>query len=225
VRRFTKWSALASLAVVVAFAGCKDNTPPRNEAMTADLERDLNLVSSAKPKSMQIVSALEQGPLGAPSGRNKGRRAPIRTPKGVPEADPTATEQEVVPTNLAGNSPAPVVGVSVTQTAPSSGPSVIVEPSIPSAEPEPGIVPGSQIPTEDGGIGSNHGRINGGAIRGIIGGAIGVIIRGGMVGDDHCKPRGADRGIGAIGGMGAVRPFGGEMPGRQVGRGSPYPRY
>ena len=176
---------------------------PQGE-MTADLERDLALATNAQRPGTQVVSAIEGGPRGAPSGTQRGQRDQVTRPKRAPRPTPDADVQETAVLPSLENAPAPAVVVTTTtQTAPAP----IPEPSVSAPNSEPiGAPSGGRSPMDEG-----RGRGQGGVI-GIgtgIGGVIGVIIRGGAAGEDHCEIHDRRRGRGRMplplpGGMGGV---------------------
>src|SRR6185436_13199488 len=81
------------MGAALVLAGCSHSNG-KNEAMTADLERDLQLANSVKPHT-QFVSALEQNSSNAPSGNEKGQRAVVTTRKKAPIKAPSPTVEEV----------------------------------------------------------------------------------------------------------------------------------
>lgn len=175
---------VAGAATVMVMLGC--GGAPEQGQMTADLERDLQLAIDARPAPAMVVSAIEGGPTGAPSGRERGRRDAVPTPRRTPRPAPAPQVEEVAapePQQAA----APVVTDPVaTETAPAPTPEPVpqvatIEPGIHQA-PERGPSAGSgEIETRgEGGMGS--GRRGGG-----WGGIIGVIIRGGGAGIDNCE--------------------------------------
>ena len=159
-------------------------------ALSDGLKQDLAAASAAKIelangsaayKPMRFVSDIEQTNVSAPVQRAPApRRVPVRS---------AAVEQD------RETSPAPASGevVQVAQTAtevaPSSAPEAGV-PSVPIVSPRPSALP-VDVPFSQGdgrsGAGIGMGRGEG---RGMgIGDVIGVVIRGGGVGEDHCVPR------------------------------------
>lgn len=191
---------------------------PQGE-MTADLERDLALASNAQRSGTQVVSAIEGGPRGAPSGTQRGLRDQVTRPKRAPKPTPKAEVQETAALPSLENAPAPAVVVTErTQTAPAP----IPEPSV--------IAPNNDpigAPAGGGRMDEGRGRGQGGVI-GIgsgIGGVIGVIIRGGGAGEDHCEihDRRNGRGRGRLpiplpGGMGGMGGIGGGIGGVAIPR-------
>ncbi len=194
--------------------------------MTADLERDLQMASTARPSRSQAVSAVELVANGGPSGRERGARALVRTPRHAPVESPSAHVNEVAAPETPAEELAPLIAPTMTESAPAAAPAPVVEP----------------VATTDGHgpyVGTTSGTHSGGNDRGNDDGergrGRGVIIRGGGAGDDHCErhPRGGRPGV-MVGGMGGI---GGRIGGNigaigtvigvlgGGGRRSPYPRF
>lgn len=195
---------------------------PQGE-MTADLERDLALAANAQRPGTQVVSAIEGGPRGAPSGTQRGMRDQVTRPKRAPKPTPQAEVQETAVLPSLENAPAPAVVVTErTQTAPAP----IPEPSVTAPNNDP-------IGTPSGGrMDEGRGRGQGGVIGigGGIGGVIGVIIRGGAAGEDHCEIHDRRRGRGRMpiplpGGMGGIGGAIGGIGGGIGGVAVPRPRW
>ncbi len=204
MRKTMKTAAVVSgMAAVFALGGCggeRDQT-----AMTADLERDLQMATSAERPSTAVVSALEGGPTGAPSGDQVGRRDAVPTPRRTARPTPSAPITETVTSEALSEAPAPAVVTSER-----------VEPT-PAPSPEPGVQAPPDLSTEaavtsgpsasgnddagrDRGTGSgNVGTGDSGRRGGGWGGIIGVVIRGGGAGDDHCEEHDRRRNGGRIG--------------------------
>jgi len=213
-------TAAAAGAITLLALGCgSDRT---QGAMTADLERDLQLASSAVRPSNAVVSAIEGGPTNAPSGDEQGRRDNVVRPRRAPRPTPNATQlQEAPSSNVAEEAPAPAVVTAEATPAPAPVPEAGNE--APAPRPTWGVI------YDDGpsnGRGPSDGRGDQGTGRGRTGGGwggTGVIIRGGGAGDDHCEPPGRRRG--GMGGMGGGI-IGGVIGGMIGGMGRPgYPRY
>jgi len=196
--RFRTWAA----GIVTAMAlGC--GGAPAGE-MTADLERDLALATNASRPSNQVVSALEGGPRNAPSGTDRGRRDVVSRPQRAPRPKPQAPEQEVPALPTLEMAPTPAVVTTTTEIAPAPVPEPA--PTIASNEP---IGASGRGPSAGGGWDEGMGNRGRG-----VGGIIGVIIRGGAAGEDHCeihdrRGRRTGRGLplpipGGIGGMGGI---------------------
>ncbi len=202
--------AATSVAAVVVLRRAPGAT------MTADLERDLSLATSVQTTRTGIVSAIEQGRNGAPSGTSSGARMVVPTKKRAPAPAPAATVA-AVPIAPADQSPEPAVIAPPEVSVPTAAAATVAETKVVAPAPDPNatvLAPGgpSAIPSTEGDHGSgdvgrgNEG--NRGGTRGRMGGIIGVILRGGSAGDDHCEPNGRGRNghptggvIGAIGGI------------------------
>ncbi len=216
-------SAMSLVVVAFAVAGCRSDSRTAPDGMTADLERDLQLASTVRAPRTQAVSAIELVANGGPSGRTRGERALVRTPRRAPVASPSPTEQEVAAPNLPADDRAALIAPTMTQSTVAPAPAPVTEPIAIAAEHGPYI--GTSSGTYGVGDEGTRGRGDDGWGRGIPG----VIIRGGSAGDDHCEPRGGRRGTGAgmggIGGnIGTIGTIIGIMGGGG-GRRSPYPRY
>lgn len=174
---------ISIIPVGLLIAACGGGDRQANRALSADLQRDLAAASATSVelasashayKPTRFVSAIEQpgGPAPAPRATVK-RPAPRRvTTARAPEsavAPEPAPEPEIVAPEQVAVTPEPA-----TATAPE--PTVIA----PRPTPMPASYPGS---VDRGTRGS------GGGIGEGIGGIIGVIIRGGNGGIDHCDPR------------------------------------
>jgi hypothetical protein len=146
----------------------------------AELDRDLALAASdglapVAPAATAVVSAVEAN-LPTPKATPKTRRAPkagtARPPRKVVEPTPSETATEVA-------------------YEPSSDPVVVAESPEPTTTapvpaPAPRPVPAT-IPTGEGSGGWGE-EGDGGHGGGGLGGVIGVVIRGGSIGDDdHCE--------------------------------------
>jgi len=199
MRKFAAVAAGSVLGVAVAMGGYAAFRVPK-EAMTADLERDLNLAATVQGPRTGVVSAIEQGRNGAPSGEALGKRMVVPTKRRAPIAAPSPTVMETPAATVSDEAPQPAptpaavepVAVAasepqpVQETAPSEGESTVMAPaSGPSA--------GTGV---DGEVGHGSGNMRRG---GIIGAVAGAIIRGASVGHDRCEPRGT-RGPGGMGG-------------------------
>ncbi|MEO7998583.1 MAG: hypothetical protein ABI852_14135, partial [Gemmatimonadaceae bacterium] len=90
MRKVVAISALSVLAAGSVAIGVQQMRSP-HEAMTADLERDLSLANSVQQTRLGVVSALEQGANGGPSGNEVGKRAMVLTNKRAPSAAPSKT--------------------------------------------------------------------------------------------------------------------------------------
>jgi len=196
------------------------------DGMTADLERDLQLASTVRSPRTQAVSAVELTANGGPSGRNRGERSLVRTPRRAPTQSHSATEHEVAAPGQASDEPAPTISPTMTESASASVPAPENEPT--AATGDLGVFVGTSSGTYGTGDEGTRGRGRGDEGRGRI---PGVIIRGGGAGEDHCEPRGGRRG-GMGGGMGGMGGVGGNIGtiGTVIGimgggRRSPFPRF
>ena len=225
MRRFT---VLSALAATVAVVGCRNDSRAPADGMTADLERDLQLAAAVRPQRSGVVSAIEQVANGGPSGTARGVRAAVHVRKRSPLESRSGAKQDVAAAHVSADVSAPRFAVGVTQTA------------APTDIPDPVATSPSQGPSVGGSDGSYAGGSDEGSIgrgrgddgRGRGPGGIGVIIRGGGAGDDHCEPQGPRRGTrnggqtGGMGGIGGV--IGGIIGGAgrfPVGRPTNFPRY
>lgn len=232
--RIKNVSTLSAFGAALAVMGCQGRSS--HEAMTADLERDLNLATTVRAPHTGVVSALEQNSNGALSGEQAGLRLAVPTTRRAPAPgrSPATTE---VPAD-----PLPVEETTVAAPAPAPSPVAVAaeQPAqeVPQAAATPGIIiasgPSAGTGSDGTGVGvGESGRAEGhGGVGAVVGGIIGAIIRGSTVGADNCEPmrpgrRGTlDRGgiIGEVIG-GAGRTVGGveRLPG---GLGSArFPRY
>ena len=203
VRKSIKSAAVVSgMAAVLALGGCGGE---RDQfAMTADLERDLQMATAAERPRTAVVSAIEGGPTGAPSGDQRGRRDAVPTARRTARPTPSAPLNETVSSESVSEAPA---SATVTTEA--------VDPT-PSPSPEPGVQAPPDLSTEavapaepsargdddagrdrgTGGVGNGDGGRRGGG----WGGIIGVVIRGGAAGVDHCEENDRRRNGGRNGG-------------------------
>lgn len=175
---------LVPLAMVAAACG---GGPSKSAQLSDDLKKDLAASSSPKLelasqagdyKPMRFVSDIEQTTASTPVPRAPTPR-PVRAPvKAAPAPEPEATVA----------APPPPEETQVAQ-APQSQPDETVS-AVPSVAPRPAALP-VDMPSPAS-TGTRDGRGIGGSDRGDrggeIGGIIGVVIRGGGVGDDHCVP-------------------------------------
>ena len=204
MRKTMKTAAVVSgMAAVFALGGCGGE---RDQAtMTADLERDLQMATVAARPRTAVVSAIEGGPTGAPSGDEVGRRDAVPVPSRSARPKPSAPVTESVSSESVSETPAPAL----VTTEP-------VDPS-PAPSPEPGVQAPPDLSTEavatsgpsargdedagrERGTASGHaGNGDGGRRGGGWGGIIGVVIRGGGAGEDHCEEHDRRRNGGRIG--------------------------
>jgi hypothetical protein len=210
VRRIIQWTLLP---VAVAAVACSKGDSRSSTAMSDDMKRDLKLASQTQ--SMQI-NPDEVAPKTRQELALRPKKAPngpkvIRTNHPTVKASTKAAEVAEIATDV------PQVQVMASAPAPSETPSADAPPL---ARPAP--MPAQTYPVAER-IPSNSGS------GGILGGIFGAVIRGGVVDDDHCDPRGAParRGGRVIGGD-VYRPSGtagmigaGGMAGGRVSRGRP----
>ena len=199
----------SAIASVMTLGGCGGD---RDEAaMTSDLERDLALATEAVRPRTAVVSALEGGPTGAPSGEQRGRRDAVPTPRTTARPVPDAPVTETVATaETSETSAAPALPVNPTPE-PSPEPSEQAPPDL-STEAVVSAVPSSagndDAGHDRGGSSRGHdGEGDSGRRGGGWGGVIGVVIRGGGAGIDHCEAhdrRNRGRNGTRIGGTGAI---------------------
>lgn len=166
-----------------------------------DLQADLNaasakieLVSSMPAQPMRFVSELEQGKDAEDVERKQSPRRVAAAPTGLDSDEQQAAAPESQAEVLAASEPEP---------APEAPEAVAEVSAVPSVAPRPAALP-VDYPSEGGGRGSSVGVYGDGSGRGGgigIGDVIGVVIRGGGVGPDHCPPR---RGRGRRPGIGGV---------------------
>lgn len=179
-------AAVGLVALVTAGCGGRGD----NAAMTDDLKADLEATSSqielanqaAGTQALRFVSDLEQGKSAEPVERTRTpRRVAANTTGHTPEDRASPAPEVRQETQVAEVK-------SEVQQAPQPEPEVS---SIPMVAPRPASLP-VEVPTDGGGRGMGAGGIgNGEGGSGIgIGDVIGVVIRGGGVGPDHCPPRG-----------------------------------
>lgn len=188
MRTISQWTLVP--AAVLAIAACsRDSSRPTN-AMTDDLKRDLRLASQTQ--TLQI-NPDEVSPESHPTVARKPRRAP-HGPKVIRSEHPTvkASARAVAAAEI--KTDIPQVEVMASAPAPSETPSTDAPPM---ARPVP--VATASYPGTDRAPAGNDGG-------GILAGILGAVIRGGVVDDDHCDPRGAPRRRGG-------RPIGGDIYG------------
>ena len=175
--------ALAAVAATVACSGSDRG------GMADDLKRDLEASSSSlelagqgRNASMQVVSELEQGKVSEPVERARAPRPVAANTTGLKPEDKTTTAPE----------PQNEVQVSQVSEAPQAPAPAPDAPTVPMVAPRPASLP-VDVPSEgvrgqgDRGVGTEGTGIG-------IGDVIGVVIRGGGVGPDHCPPRRRGRG-------------------------------
>lgn len=178
-------TALALGLVVVAVVGCggKDDVGPLADDLKRDLEASAAKLELANQggQAMRFVSELEQGKASELVERTRAPRRVAANNVGVQPQTETTPAPEPQQQVLVAEVPAAVA------QAPQPVPDA---PSVPMVAPRPAALP-VDVPTEGagrggmGGAGVGSGDYGGGIG---IGDVIGVVIRGGGVGPDHCPP-------------------------------------
>lgn len=210
----TRVAAPLALAALSIAGGCRGASA---DATASDaLKRDLELAQASAvalaPRvpdlpATRFVSALEAGErpaAGAGRAARPARRAPSRAPAAHADHAPPA------PTPVAV-SEAEATAASEPAPAPAAAAPVVAEDAGPAPErtehggPSDGVITVAAPSEGNGSTGTDEGRRGRGrGIGGAIGGLIGVVIRGGGVGDvDHCeRDRPGARGRMPVGGGG-----------------------
>ncbi len=135
------------------------------------------------------MSAIEGGPTGAPSGEQRGRRDALPTPRRTARPTPQAPINETVSEESVADAPAPAV-LTTAQVEPTPAP--VPEPTTqapPDLSTEAVETPGPSARGSDARVvpGLELHRGDSGRRGGGWGGIIGVVIRGGGAGEDHCE--------------------------------------
>lgn len=187
MRKLMKWTLASTALVAVA---CGKGNSPSTASMSADLKRDLELASHTQ--NIQI-SPDEVAPQSHQELALKLKRAPngpkvVRSKHPTVRASATPVEMAEVDDNV------PQVQVMASAPAPSETPAPDAPPM---ARPAP-------IPTQSYPSTARIPVSNGGGIGSVLGGILGVVIRGGVGDDDHCDPRAPRRPVGG-------RPIGGDV--------------
>jgi hypothetical protein len=181
-------TAIGLVAVTAASCSGRGDAGPLADDLKRDLEASaaqLELANQAGAQPMRFVSELEQGKTAEPVERTRTpRRVATKTTGNTPQEQTTPSpepQQEVQVAQVTSEAP----------QAPQPSPDA---PSVPMVAPRPASLP-VDIPQD---AGRGRGSIGTGAGdygTGIgIGDVIGVVIRGGGVGPDHCPPRRRPRG-------------------------------
>ena len=188
-------SSIVRLIVPIAFvvSACAKGTSDAGQ-LSDDLRKDLAASTASRPElanasgdyqPMRFVSDIEQSNNSEPVERS-------RTPRRVAARSANSEQNET-------ESPAPDTQneIQVAQTpseapqAPAPDPDI---PTVPMVAPRPAPMP-VDVPSMEGTGRGGIGMGRGGEGRGVdIGDVIGVVIRGGGVGPDHCPPRRRGRG-------------------------------
>lgn len=248
MRTSMKFTAtLSGLAVVLLLGGCASERD--SGSTTGELERDLQLAVNIPPVRTGIVSAIEGGPVGAPSGTASGQRDAVVTPKPASAPRPAAVEQETVAPAVADDLVA-AGGAVQAEAEPAPVEPVAEEPAPEPVAEEPAPEPVAEVITVSGpSAGSDRngapsgetGRAGEGRRGGGWGGLIGAVIRAGAIGvsgggscetNDRRVSR-TRRGGGSIGNVGSgvfvnsrINQSGGRAGyGYPVTRTQVYPRY
>ncbi|HEX7121916.1 MAG TPA: hypothetical protein VF178_06045 [Gemmatimonadaceae bacterium] len=182
-------STAVSTALLVALVsvGC-DRGSANDAQLGAELERDLAAAAAATVelangaqgyKPMRFVSEVEQIPTSKPAPRRPKQQvekaveeAPAEHHAPSPEPEPVA--EPVVETTVAEPAPTPTTEETIAADAP----------RVPVVAPRPAPMP-VDVPERGGSSGRARG-VDEGPDWGTV---IGVVIRGGRVGDRHCPPR------------------------------------
>ncbi|MEP6833799.1 MAG: hypothetical protein ABJB74_10400 [Gemmatimonas sp.] len=235
MKKIVAISALSVLAAGTVAVGIHQRRAPAGE-MTADLERDLSLANSVQSTRTGVVSAIEQGGNGSPSGHENERQAPVVTNKRAPSAAHSQMIAEV-PAAPVNEAPAPAITPPVlTEPVEQIAATAEQASKAPVADPNGATGPTAVGGPAAGGIGDgNPGmdtRGNGRTGNELptatpepplqrpdptpaIAGIVGAIIRGTTPGHDNCEKgpaRGASPAVGMIGAMGGAIVGGGAMP-------------
>ena len=198
-------TAMLLLLPAALFAvGCSNKDRSRADD---ELKKDLALAASdglgmAPTPQTHTISAIEEAGTPVAKPQPQTRKAPkkgtARAPR--PVVEPTVTEEKATDVVLEPSETPTTVAASPESTATTEEP-------IPTPRPRPipvGVpagAGGSGTAGTGDGSGSSEGRGGGSGVGAVIGTVIGVIIRGGVVGDDHCDPRtDGRRGRGGMGG-------------------------
>jgi hypothetical protein len=207
VRINSKFVLISAAGLIVAACSGQKKT------MSDDLKKDLDLASTSDglalapsaAKGSQVVSAIERTTPPAPRQIAQSQRVVKHKP--APKAPPAPVEtQRADASDQVETQP-----VAVAQAP---------------AEPEPSQSPRPHPIETPSGSGVQVGRGGGSSVGSVLGGILGVVLRGGIViGDDACDPRtdGRARNPGSInqrlpGGIGTF-PGSGRFPGGRGGRG------
>lgn len=173
-----KSHVLIASAAVAVLSACSGGN---KSAVSDELLKDLELASSADGISLgneavastqQFVSSIERT---APPARAVAKSAPVKRHKPARKSPPQVVRTEA---RAEVSEPEPTE-VSMVFTP--------IEADAPmSRRPQPVAVSYPSVPSSDG----SNGRVGGGSSTGaVIGTIFGVVLRGGIAGDDHCDPR------------------------------------
>jgi len=196
MRAIVKWTVFPLGTIALACVG--EQREPAESALSADLRQDLQLASATSLdlasaaqtfEPTRVVSAIEKVPTGkvrtptskAPKPRRAAPRQPVRVPAPEPAAEVGDAEPaEELSTVAVASEPVPEA-----DPAAPEAPEEIAPADEPAAEPRPAPRP-TPVPVSYPGP-DERGRGGEG------GGIIGVVIRGGRGGIDHCDERDVGR--------------------------------
>src|SRR5687768_2634873 len=175
---------LIATAGVVFLSACGSGS---DNAVSADLLKDLELASSndgitlgneALASSQVVVSSIESN---SPPARQVAKSAPVKRYKAARKAPPQVAKTQA-PADVIESEPMTVANMLVVTL-----PDAPVTP-----RPQPIQV---SYPSGPSSVGSDGGVGSGSATGAVLGTIFGVVLRGGVAGDDHCVPnRGRTRG-------------------------------
>ena len=166
---------LLATASLVLLSACESGN---KSAVNPDLLKDLELASSAdgitlgntpSASSQQFVSSIERT---SPPARSVARSAPVKRHKPLRKAPPQVVRTEA-PAEVSESEPSEVrmVFTPIESDAPIT------------PRPQPIAVSYPTTASSGGSVG------NGSSTGAVLGTIFGVVLRGGVVGDDHCDPR------------------------------------
>ena len=173
MRRIVKMSALPVALVALACADGGSKRAAASDELSEDLAlasaASLDLASEQASGKTNVVSAMELTPESAPQ-KAAAPRKPVKR-----SATPKPTEEVAVAVETP--TPAPEPAAPPQEVAAPQGPAPSEEPQAgPRPQPLPPVYPGDSRTGGEGGRGP-----------GIGGVLIGVVLRGGGVGEDHCE--------------------------------------
>jgi hypothetical protein len=186
VRTLHRTALVYATAFIAASCGGTGQSPSDELLRDLSAAQSSSIEMAARIQDYQptrFVSAVEQLPVAAPTRARAPKR--VYNPPAVAE----------VP--LTENAPSPEPAEEIVQTPVPAPEETKDVSSVPSVIPRPAATPATPAPSGDADAGRSNGPSRGEVLGGIIGEAIGVVIRGGPVGQDHCIPR-RTRGRGGI---------------------------
>ena len=179
----TRITIALGLVIATTACGSSKDAGPLADDLKRDLEASsaqLELAGASNAQPMRFVSELEQGKTSQPVERSRAPRRVATSTTGVQPKEQTSPAPEVQQQVQ--------VAQAVSDAAQSPQPSPDA-PTVPMVAPRPSSLP-VDVPTDgmrgNGRDGVGNGDYGGGIG---IGDVIGVVIRGGGVGPDHCVPR------------------------------------